>query len=434
MNTIRTFNERYAALEDTTIPFTQYEIEFNTLGKLLCAPEPIQRDIFEHITPQMFTDKTYRKIFEIIQDYVKNNGFKELSIFALDIYYFGEDNKVIDIEIAKTLLELASGIPCYSDYSNWVIWLQVSWKKRAFNQNKNEKAIFQIIEEFKKIQFVDEDKKLANTLSGMLDNYGKKNIIKSYYKPIDELIGGFHSGELIILGGATAMGKTAVALNFIFKMLKNGKKCLLIEYEMTKEELLQRLIANELSINSEKFRTETLTDDEMEKVIDYQVSQAFKEINKNLTIPKNAPKSINQLETYVQKSEANIIFIDHMGLIKSDIKGTRYEQITDLSRRLKLLAMDINKPIVTLCQLSRSVKENANSRPTLSNLRDSGSIEQDANTILFVYRPAYYNVNEDRTKLEIICAKSRSTGGAGKIARLKFYGEYQRITTQNPYV
>ena len=430
MSTTLTYSERYADVENSIIPFTQEKIEFNVLGKLLCSPENIQRDIFEHITPQMFTVSIYRKIFKIIQEYVGNNGFNGLCVTGLDIFYFGEDNKIIDIKVAQTLLELIEESICYSDYKNWVMWLQISYKKRAEQECKTIEAAITLKEEYEKLQFKKYNSDLNNSYYDYLDSYEKaaNSIIKTYYKSVDTLIGGFQGGELIILAGATSMGKTATALNFMFKMLKHNKQCLLIEYEMTQAELLQRLIANELSINSENIRNRTLSESELNKYVAYGESKSFKDLNNLLTIPETAPKNISLLESYVKKSDADIVFIDHLGLIKSDLKGTRYEQITDISRRLKLLAMDINKPIIALCQLSRTVKDNRDNMPTLSNLRDSGAIEQDANTILFVYRPAYYDFNADKTALEIICAKSRSTGGAGKIAQLKFNGQYQRIT------
>ena len=430
MNTMPSLKERYADIENNVIPFTQKEIEFNVLGKLLCAKESTQRDIFEHITSKMFTTAIYRKIFEIIQDYVKNNGFNGLSVSGLDIFYFGENNKIIDIKVAQTLLELVEETICYSDYTNWVMWLQVSYKKRAEQECKTIESALMLKEEYDKLQFKKYNSDLINSYYEYIDTYDKtaSSMVKTYYPSIDAFIGGFQGGELIILAGATSMGKTAMALNFMFKMLKHDKKCLLVEYEMTQSELLQRLIANELSINSENIRNRALSKVEEDKFADYGISKAFKELNKNLTIPETAPRTINQLESYVKKSDADIVFIDHLGLIKSDLKGTRYEQVTDLSRRLKLLAMDINKPIIALCQLSRSVKDNKNNRPTLSNLRDSGAIEQDANTILFVFRPAYYDVTENKSKFEVICAKSRGTGGANKIAELKFDGQYQRIT------
>ena len=430
MSTTLTYSERYAYIEDNGMPYTQEKTESELLGKLLCASETIQRDIIEHITPQMFTVPIYRKIFMIILDYVKTNGFKGLSVQGLDYFYFGEDNKIVDIETIGTLFELESENINWSNYQNFVMWLQDGYYKRTFKECHDMESALILKDEYEKLKFKDNNSDLNGAYFDYLDNYDKTacSMVKTYYHSIDTLIGGFQGGELIILAGATSMGKTAVAVNFIIKMLEHGKKCLFVEYEMTQAELLQRLIANKLSINHENIRNRTQSDEEMLKFVNYGESEQFKNLNKNLTIPATAPKNISQLESYVKKSDADIVFIDHLGLIKSDLKGTRYEQITDISRRLKLLAMDINKPIIALCQLSRTVKDNRDNKPTLSNLRDSGAIEQDANTILFVYRPAYYDFNADKTALEIICAKSRSTGGAGKIAQLKFNGQYQRIT------
>ena len=134
------------------------------------------------------------------------------------------------------------------------------------------------------------------------------------------------------------------------------------------------------------------------------------------------------MEEIARKSDADCIVVDYIGLVKGDGRtNNTYEEVSDVSRRLKLLAVETNKPIIALHQLNRDMKNRQDKHPTLSDIRDSGKIEQDADTICFVYRPAYYNLSADKKEMEFIIAKSRHTGGAGQIAKLIFYGEYQRI-------
>jgi replicative DNA helicase len=184
-----------------------------------------------------------------------------------------------------------------------------------------------------------------------------------------------------------------------------------------------------MRISSENIRNRCMTEKEWEKYLKYVSSKDFQEIQEHLTIPVSANLDIGKIEETVEKSKADIVFIDYLGLIKGDVyKQNTYEQISDISRRLKLLAIETKKPIVVLHQLNRDMKDRADKRPKLSDIRDSGKIEQDADFITFVYRPAYFNINEDKTAMEFIVGKARHTNGAGQCANLCFLGQYQKIT------
>jgi replicative DNA helicase len=166
----------------------------------------------------------------------------------------------------------------------------------------------------------------------------------------------------------------------------------------------------------------------MDKYVKFIGSKDFQEMEKHITIPATANLNIGKIEEIVKKSNADIIFIDYLGLIRSDnLKQNTYEQISDISRRIKLLAIETNKPIVVLHQLNRDMKDRQDKRPKLSDIRDSGKIEQDADFITFVFRPAYFDIEADKTAMEFIIGKARHTSGAGQKAELCFVGLYQKI-------
>ena len=197
---------------------------------------------------------------------------------------------------------------------------------------------------------------------------------------------------------------------------------------MTPEELLSRIISKELKIPTEKLRNRTLTETELTKYVQYIDSEDFKNIQECLSIPATNNLSISKIEEIVRKSKANIVFIDYLGLIQSELKSSSYEQVSDISRRLKLLAMETDKPIISLHQVNRAAATRQEKRPMLSDLRDSGKIEQDADFITFVYRPFYYEPEADPKYMEFIIGKSRHTSGANKTVQLNFNGLYQDIT------
>lgn len=424
-----TIKERYQVWKESdegrNIQDLQYDLEYEIMLRLLSGKVQYKQTILNHTCKDMFTDKDLKAIYEIVLKFLKTHTLKELTPFNLISWF---DDK--DVKYTQYILNLKYNFLCSADTDNWLMRLHNVFEKRLFAECKSTQEVNAAIELVKKYKLQERESKLFDVALDYINNYENKseNIIKTKYPSIDGLIGGFQGGNYVILAGATGMGKTAMALNMIMSIIKQNKKVLLASLEMTPEELLSRIISKELKIPTEKMRNRTLTEAELNKYVQYIDSEGFKKIQENLSIPASNNLSISKIEEIVRKSKANIVFIDYLGLVQSDLKGSSYEQVSEISRRLKLLAMEKDKPIIALHQLNRAAADRKDKKPKLSDLRDSGKIEQDADFITFVYRPCYYEPQADPKYMEFIVGKSRHTSGANKTAQLNFNGLYQEIT------
>lgn len=426
MCTTLTYEDRYQDWESREIlPQVQEDIEFETLVRLLEGSTTKQQMIFNHIHAGMFTDKTNRAIFKMIESHIKQNGYDNLNAYNLILNT--DDKLVIYTQYLQTL---KNNYITDKDSDNWVILLQIAYKKRTEKECHSLEESDRLKTELQKLQLKTTEINLKNVSMRYLLDYEEvaKSMVKTFYPSIDALIGGIQGGNLVLLAGATGAGKTCAMLNLVIKMAKHNKKVLLFSLEMNADELLSRIIAIEAGINSENMRNRNLTPGEMDKYVSYSKSKVFEELQKNISIHTNFDITVEDISTTVHNSKAAIVIVDYLGLIKGNSNQNSYERVSSISRSLKILANSSNKPIIALHQLNRSPKDRADKHPTLSDLRDSGKLEQDADTICFVYRPAYYDSKASKTAFEFIVAKSRHTGGAGKIANLIFTGAYQRLT------
>lgn len=423
-----TYDARYEEWkeQDTNLIDLQYEIEYEIILRLVNGKTQYQQLIYDHTCKEMFTDKDLRNIYQIVDKYIKTYSITKLN--AIDLILALKDK---DLKYVQFLNSLKENFICSADAENWIMRLQIRYEKRILNKCKTVQDFQDAQEEINKYKLQTTESKLLDTAMQYLDEYDKKadSLLKTYYPSIDNLIGGLQGGNYMILAGSTGMGKTAMALNLVLNMARHNKKILLFSLEMTTDELLGRIIASEINISSENIRNRNLTPPEMDKYIAYISSYKFTQLQNLITIPATTNLSIAKIEEIARKSKADIVYIDYLGLIKGDTnKTSAYEEISNISRRLKLLAIETNKPFVVLHQLNRDNKSRMDKHPTLSDIRDSGKIEQDADFITFVYRPAYFDPTQDKTNMEFMVAKARHTGGAGKTANLSFVGIYQKIT------
>jgi replicative DNA helicase len=239
-------------------------------------------------------------------------------------------------------------------------------------------------------------RRLKQNIEEAKDKKGITGLVTGINK-IDELYGGYQDTHLIIKAGRPAMGKTAQALceaNHIANV--SGKKVLFFSLEMSAIELMQRAV----SINS-KIPINTLKDGLLTTVDWEKYNEATSNMmSNNLKIVDKAGMSLNQIKKvskkHALKHGLDAIYIDYLQLVSNNVKGgNREQEISSISRGLKALAKDLNVPVVALSQLSRNVESRPDKRPILSDLRESGSIEQDADSVQFLYRPEYYGLTED---------------------------------------
>lgn len=250
---------------------------------------------------------------------------------------------------------------------------------------------------------------------------------------LDKYITGLNKSDLILIGARPAMGKTSFALNLAQNIsMIARKKCVFFSLEMTKEQLAQRLLASQSGVSSQKFRTGELTDDEWIRV--GNAASSFSDIE--LYLDDTSSLTVPEIKSRVRRlKNVDAVIIDYLGLVQSAVrKENRVQEVSEITRNLKMMAKDLNIPVICCAQLSRGTEGRGKShRPQLSDLRESGSIEQDADIVMFLYREDYYKseLSEDKQNeiddslTELIVAKNRH-GQTGPI-ELSFDKEFTRF-------
>jgi replicative DNA helicase len=250
--------------------------------------------------------------------------------------------------------------------------------------------------------------------------------VSTGFKALDRMTSGFHRSELIIIAARPSMGKTSFAANIATNMaLQANVAVAIFSLEMSKEQLANRILCSEAKVDLHKVRTGQISDEEWEKLV-----QKAGELSKSRLIfddePDLTPRMLRAKARRMKREYGiEVIFIDYLQLMTSRSKGyeSRQQEITDISRSLKLLARELNITVVALSQLSRAVEQREDKRPRLSDLRESGAIEQDADVVMFLYRDSYYKRKKDEPgkdslndehEAELIVGKQRN-GPVGTI-------------------
>ncbi|MBE0490738.1 MAG: replicative DNA helicase [Sulfurospirillum sp.] len=219
------------------------------------------------------------------------------------------------------------------------------------------------------------------------------------FREINKLTTGFGDGDLIIVAARPAMGKTAFCLNLAQKALDDGRGVAIFSLEMPAEQLMLRMLSAKTSIPLQKLKVGDMNDEEWERLNSaastMSEKQFFVDDNGNVTI-HNVRAKLRKLKT--QHPEISLAIIDYIQLMSSGGNKDRHLEVSDISRGLKLLARELNIPIIGLSQLNRGLESRSDKRPMLSDLRESGAIEQDADLIMFVYRDDVYRIREEKEK------------------------------------
>ncbi|MCR5237518.1 MAG: replicative DNA helicase [Lachnospiraceae bacterium] len=245
--------------------------------------------------------------------------------------------------------------------------------------------------------------------------------IASGFDDLDLLTAGFQKSDLILIAARPSMGKTALVLNIAqHACFKENCKCLFFSLEMSKEQLVNRLLAMESRVDSQNIRIGHLNDDEWRGIIESAGVIGMS----NLAIDDTAAISVAEMRSkcrrYKLEHGLDMVIIDYLQLMSGSASGkrevSRQQEISDISRGLKALARELQCPVIALSQLSRAVEQRPDHRPMLSDLRESGAIEQDADVVMFIYREDYYDKETERKGVaDIILAKQRN-GSIGTVS------------------
>ncbi|MFT4005035.1 MAG: replicative DNA helicase [Lacrimispora sp.] len=278
-----------------------------------------------------------------------------------------------------------------------------------------EKTIFNLLQNRNSGDFVPIRQVAMNVLEKIEEaskNQGTVTGIPTGFIDLDYKTSGLQPSDFILIAARPSMGKTAFVLNLVDHVsVKKGLPCMVFSLEMSKEQLVNRMLAMESNVDSQKLRTGTLSDSDWDAVV-----EGIGVIgNSKLIIDDTPGISIMELRSRCRKMKLeyglSAVIIDYLQLMSGSGKGgdNRQQEISEISRSLKALARELNAPVIALSQLSRACETRQDHRPMLSDLRESGAIEQDADVVMFLYRDDYYNKDTDMPNIaEVIIAKQRN--------------------------
>ena len=295
-----------------------------------------------------------------------------------------------------------------------------------------EKKIFNIMQNNDKKSYSPIKDILVDSFTQLEELYNRKQHITgvpSGFTELDYKTAGFHGSDLVLIAARPAMGKSAFALNIATNAAVRGNVPVVIfSLEMSKEQMVNRILCSEAMVDSNKVRTGKLEEDDWTKLAGSIGPLSDAEIY----IDDTPGISVMEIRAKCRKLklEKNIgmVVIDYLQLVQGSNKrnGSREQEISEISRSLKILAKELNVPVIALSQLSRAVEQRPDHRPMLSDLRESGAIEQDADIVMFLYRDDYYNPDSEKKDIaEVIIAKHR--GGSLGTVDLLWLGSYTKF-------
>lgn len=295
-----------------------------------------------------------------------------------------------------------------------------------------EKKIFNIMQEKNQKGYTPIKDVLVESFTQLEELYNRKQHITgvpSGFTELDYRTAGFHGSELILIAARPAMGKTAFALNIASNAaIKSNTPVAVFSLEMSKEQLVNRIMCSEAMVDSNKVRTGKLEEDDWTKLAGSIGPLSEAEIFIDDTPGINIMEIRAKCRKLKLEKNIGLIVIDYLQLIQGSGKrnGSREQEISEISRSLKILAKELNVPVIALSQLSRAAEQRPDHRPMLSDLRESGAIEQDADIVMFLYRDDYYNQDSEKKDIaEVIIAKHR--GGSTGTVELLWLGSYTKF-------
>ncbi|PRY81436.1 replicative DNA helicase [Alkalibacterium olivapovliticus] len=441
------------------LPPQNIEAEQSVLGSILLDPEALI-PAMEFVEANDFYRRAHQLIFQIMMELNERNEAIDVVTIANSL----ETKSLLeDVGGTPYLAEIAGIVPTSANveyYSKIVeersilrklIQTATDIASKGYQEADNvpnlldeaERSILEVSEKRSRSGFVSIESVLRDTINNIDDLFQNDDDITGIstgYKMLDQMTAGLHEDELIILAARPGVGKTAFALNVAQNIgTKTDENVAIFSLEMGAEQLVNRMLCAEGTINASNLRTGQLTEEEFEKlfVAMGSLSKANIYIDDTPGI-RTAEIRAKCRRLKQEKGDLGLIVIDYLQLIEGTGKESRQQEVSEISRQLKKLAKELSVPVIALSQLSRSVEQRQDKRPILSDLRESGSIEQDADIVAFLYREDYYRNEDDEEEeqadenvVEVILEKNRS--GARGTCKLLFIKEYNKFSSMSYY-
>ncbi|MBJ6752516.1 replicative DNA helicase [Geomonas anaerohicana] len=432
------------------LPPQSIEAEMSILGGILVDNEAINR-VLEVLSPEEMYRESHRKIMRAMIELNERGEPCDLITMTTILRKKGELEEVGGGAYLATLVDF---VPMAANISYYCKIVKEKYITRKLisaatdivsNGFEDKVEVEELLDSAQKVIFeISENKlrpsyyKVSDILKDTIKNiellYEKKELVTGVptgYNDLDKLTAGFHAGDLVIIAGRPAMGKTTFALNVAqYAAVDSDKKfpAAIFSLEMPKEQLVERLLCSASRVDLTRLRSGHLQENDWPKLI----KGAGLLHNSKIFIDDTPSITVMELRSKARRLKAEhdigIIVIDYLQLMRGGANSeSRQQEISEISRSLKALAKELSIPVIALSQLNRSLEQRTDKRPMMSDLRESGAIEQDADIIMFVYRGEVYDKeNEDlKGKAEVIIGKHRS-GPIGTVD-LAFRGEFTRF-------
>ena len=435
-----------AELSSHKLPPQNIEAEQSVLGGILIENEAIHR-VMEILTSGDFYREAHRKIFDALLSLSERDEPADLITLINELRKSDQLDAIggasyvtslIDSVVTAANIEYYARIIKEKSVLRKLIETSTQIVTRSYEDqgdvdnllDESERAIFEITENRVKPSFYPIRDIVKSSFKTIERLYEKKELVTgvlSGFKELDQKTAGFQPSDLIIVAGRPGMGKTAFCLNIAqYAAMEKRIPVAVFSLEMSKEQLVIRMLCSEANVDGARLRTGYLTESDWPRL----TLAAGNLSDAPLYIDDSAAMTVLELRGKARRLNAEsglgMIVIDYLQLMKGRARvENRQQEISEISRSLKALAKELNIPVIAVSQLSRRTEERQGMRPQLSDLRESGAIEQDADLILFLYRDEVYNRSEDnpnRGKAEVIIGKQRN-GPTGKID-LAFLDKY----------
>ena len=440
-----------AALEDNLrkVPPQNLEAESSVLGGILLDNEAINQ-VLELLRPEDFYRESHRKILRAMIEITDRSEPVDLITLS---EFLKTKNELEAVGGSAYLASLADFVPTAANIAYYarivreksvlrsLISTATDIATRGYEEQGNveefldaaEKVIFDISEKKIKAAFVAVGDMITDTLKTIDKLYQRKEMITGVptgYQDLDKITAGLQPSDLIIVAGRPGMGKTAFALNIAANAAYCGVGAAIFSLEMSKEQLVLRMLCSEARVNSSKVRSGYLGERDFP-----QLAKAAGRLHEAPIYIDDTPAiSILELRAKARRllrdhtKQVGLIVVDYLQLMRGmGNANNREQEISEISRSLKALAKELRVPVMALSQLNRKVEDRTGRKPQMSDLRESGAIEQDADLIMFIYREELYDKNNQdiKGKAEVIIEKQRN-GPTGTI-NLTFLGEFTRF-------
>lgn len=411
------------------------EAEKAILGSILIDPEAIT-SVADFLKPEDFYRNAHRVIYSAMLSLYSQHAPADLQILSEQL---DRDNKLEQVGGFSYLMSLMNEVPTPGniEYYGRIVHKKAENRELvraagmiaqfAMNEDtdavlKSEELIYNI-SQGKSISRVTSIRDAASRFMAKLDLLHENRLkgvvtgVPTGFKGLDNLLGGFQPSDLITIAARPAVGKTSLVLNVALRIIKDtarlGHKVMMFSLEMGEEQLMRRLMSMEATVNQTRLRNGDIEDEEWDRIM--RAMQTFD--NERMWIDDTPAISLTEMRSRARRVQSehglDLILVDYMQLMKAVIGNekqpeNRTQEVSALSRGLKELARELNVPVVCLAQLSRAVEQRADKTPQLSDLRESGTIEQDSDVVMFIHHDPEQEMKENGYPLNLIVAKHRN--------------------------